>query len=485
MGMRISIRRKIALSFSVFILISGLIWVLTYYTYYLIGYRLEVIGLKNDVLNTILEARRYEKNYFLYGDKKNIEQALSYIRQAEIKLTKIAREYGKYALIKGFDEDLDDLLEYENSLAVFLDTYKGDGSLDLGGDEDKNLLWYQGEIRTLGRRITHNIEDIVAKEWQYVQRLAEKSRDYLVFALAAVSILSILTALYLAFNVNRPLRCIEDAIHKVAKGDYTNVPTISTGDEFESLVASLNNMINELNKRSEQLIQTEKLASLGTLTSGVAHELNNPLNNISTSCQILLEELEDDNLEYKRELLMETERQIERARDIVKGLLEFSKVRPFSLKTVNLRGLVDETIRLIKGEIPANISLKVEVPEGIRAEMDPRRIQQAMLNLILNGMQAMEDGGELTIKAWVEEDKGELYFQVQDTGKGIPEENLTKIFDPFFTTSDIGKGSGLGLSITHGIIEQHRGRIEVASELGKGTTFTVILPIGEVNSATV
>jgi len=482
--MKISIRRKIALSFSVFILISGLIWFLTYYSYYLISQKLQVIGLKNDVFNTILEARRYEKNYFLYGDKKNIEQALSYVRQAEKKLTKTAMEYRKYTLTKNFDENLNDLKKYKNCLAVFLN-YKKDGKFNLSEDENKALLHYQAEIRSLGRRITYNIERIVGRERQYIQRLAEKSRNYLVFALMAISVLSIFTALFLAFNVNRPLRAIEDAIHKVANGDYTNIPTISTGDEFESLVTSLNDMINELNKRSEQLIQTEKLASLGTLTSGVAHELNNPLNNIYTSCQILLEDLEDDNLEYKRELLIQTEKQIERARDIVKALLEFSRVRSFSLKMVNFRDLVDETIRLIKGELPANITLKVEVPEGIRAEMDPRRIQQAMLNLMLNGMQAMEDGGELTIRAWEEKDKGELYFQVQDTGKGIPEENLTKIFDPFFTTSDIGKGSGLGLSITHGIIEQHGGRIKVDSEVGKGTTFTVILPIKGENSGTV
>lgn len=482
--MKISIRRKIALSFSFFILISGVIWFLTYYNYYLIGQKLQVIQLKDDVFNTILEARRYEKNYFLYGHKKNVEQALSYVGQAEAKLLKIVRDYKKYTLTKNLDERLDDLVKYKNSLAVLLDIYKEDGSLKTDEDVSEDFSSHQAKIRDLGSKITRDIEHIVNKERRYIQQLAEKSRIYLIVALIAISILSIITALFLAFNVNRPLRSIEDAIHKVAKGDYTNVPTISTGDEFESLVTSLNNMISKLNKRSEELIQTKKLASLGTLTSGVAHELNNPLNNISTSCQILLEELEDDNLEYKRGLLMDTEKQIERARDIVKALLEFSRVGSFSLKTVSFRDLVDKTIKLIKGELSANTSLKVEVPEDLQACIDPRRIQQAMLNLILNGMQAMEDGGELTIRAWEERDKGELYFRVQDTGKGIPQENLSKIFDPFFSTSDVGKGTGLGLSVTHGIIEQHQGRIEVASELGKGTTFTVVLPSkGEHNGA--
>jgi two-component system NtrC family sensor kinase len=321
------------------------------------------------------------------------------------------------------------------------------------------------------------MEAILTQERHYVNQLITESRNYHFLALLGIFVLSIFAVLFFIFNVNRPLKSIEDAIHKIAVGDYANIPPISTGDEFESLVNSLNNMIDELNKRNEQLVQAKKLASLGTLTSGVAHELNNPLNNISTSVQILLEELEEGNLEYKKELLVETEKQVERTRDIVKALLEFSRERAFSLKEVCYKDLVDDTLKLIKGEMPANVELRVEVPEDIRLELDPRRIQQAMVNLILNGVQAMEDGGVLNIYACKNEVKGELCFRVQDTGKGIPEEDLSKIFDPFFTTKEVGKGTGLGLSITHGIIEQHGGRIQVESKQDTGTTFTVFLPI--------
>ena len=233
-----------------------------------------------------------------------------------------------------------------------------------------------------------------------------------------------------------------------------------------------------LKKRSEQLIQARKLASLGVLTSGVAHEINNPLNNISTSIQIVLEELEEDNIEFKRNLLLEAEKEVERARDIVRSLLEFSRVKSLSCKRVQFINLVKKAISFIKGELPPEIRIHMNIPEDIEVNLDPKRIRQVLINLISNSLQAMMEGGVLTIKAWesIEDDVKMLYFQVQDTGHGISKQDVNKIFDPFFTTMDVGKGSGLGLSISHSIIEQHGGRIEVESVPEKGSKFTVILP---------
>jgi PAS domain S-box-containing protein len=233
-----------------------------------------------------------------------------------------------------------------------------------------------------------------------------------------------------------------------------------------------------LTKRTEQLIQARKLASLGILTAGVAHELNNPLNNISTSIQIVLEELEEDNIEFKRNQLLEAEKQVERAKDIVRALLEFSREKSLSFKRVQFKNLVEKAINLIIGQLPSEISINMEVPENIEINLDPKRIRQVLINLILNSMQAMTEGGVLTIKAWegIENDVKMFYFQVQDTGHGISKQDFDKIFDPFFTTKDVGRGSGLGLSISHSIIEQHGGRIEVESVLEKGSKFTVILP---------
>ena len=243
-------------------------------------------------------------------------------------------------------------------------------------------------------------------------------------------------------------------------------------------ISDRKNVEEALTKRTEQLIQARKLASLGILTAGVAHELNNPLNNISTSIQIVLEELEEDNIEFKRNQLLEAEKQVERAKDIVRALLEFSREKSLSFKRVQFKNLVEKAINLIIGQLPSEISVNMEIPEDIEVNLDPKRIRQVIINLILNGMQAMTEGGVLTIKAWegIENNEKMFYFQVQDTGHGISKQNFDKIFDPFFTTKDVGRGSGLGLSISHSIIEQHGGRIEVESVLEKGSKFTISLP---------
>jgi signal transduction histidine kinase len=331
-------------------------------------------------------------------------------------------------------------------------------------------------IRDLGRLLTDDFESILNRERRLVIQLVHESGYYLYVALAAIFVLTFGIAIFMYFNINKPLESIETAIRKIASGTYAGIPAISSGDVFESLITNLNHMIQELNRRNEQLVQNEKLASLGTLTSGVAHELNNPLNNISTSVQILLEELDDDNKAFKRELLEETEKQIERARDIVKALLEFSRKGAFNPKPIQFKELMARTIQMIKGDLPATVDLEMDIPEHIRADLDAQRMQQVLINLIQNGLQAMADGGRLKISA--EQPEGEKYFcfRISDSGKGIEKDALGKIFDPFFTTKMDGRGSGLGLSISHGIIEQHKGRISVNSRPGEGTTFTVCLP---------
>ena len=465
--MKISIRGKIFLAFLIFIGLSALIWARSYYSQYILNQKIQIIERKYDLFNSILEARRYEKNYFLSFDKENIVQALDYARQAEEILRDILSTYGKYTLAKNLDQSITELVTYKESLVNLLKL-----------QEEGHLVVPQDTIeliRRQGRILTSELEKIVKKESEFTRDLIGKSKTIHFLALIPVFILSVLIALFLVFNVNRPLKTIGNAITEISRGDFNNIPEIKTGDEFESLVTSLNNMLSELNKRSRQLIQAQKLASLGRLTSGVAHELNNPLNNISTSIQILIEEIEEDDLEYKKELLVGAEKEVERGKEIVRSLLEFARERTLTLKQVNFKDLVDSAIKHVKSEIPDNIHLKIEVPNNIQATVG-LRIKSVIINLITNAVHAMKDGGEITIKAKNEFDKDGFSFQVIDTGEGIPQNITTKIFDPFFTTKEVGKGSGLGLSITYGIMEQHSGNISVSSEVGKGTTFTCFLP---------
>jgi len=344
-NLRVSLRKKIIIALSLFLIAGGTMWLLNYYKHYILNQKLQILEKKEDLFNTILEARRYEKNYFLYTETKNLEDSLSYVNQAEKKMVNIIENYGRYTLDKNLENKLDNLRQYENALAALLVLHQEKGSPATNPDLIETFGQHQEAIRTLARNITAEMEKILTQERRYVNQLIQESKLYHLLALAGILALSVLTVLFFIFNVNRPLKSIETGIQKIVEGDYNNIPAISSGDEFESLVASLNTMISELNRRSEQLVQREKMASLGTLTSGVAHELNNPLNNISTSVQILLEELDDADLEYKKELLTQTEAQIQRARDIVRALLEFSRERSFKRKKVKLVDLVENTIK--------------------------------------------------------------------------------------------------------------------------------------------
>ena len=448
--------------------ISGLIWLRSYRSQYILNQKIQIIERKYDLFNTILEARRYEKNYFLTFDRKNIDQTLTYVNTAEDILHDILSKYAKYTLAKNLDERLIELKEYKDSLIKLLKMQEG-GHLMVQQD-------FIQLIQKQGRIITSELEEIVKKESQFTRDLIGKSRMIHLIALAPVFILSILVALFLIFNVDRPLKTIGNAIIKIARGDFQNIPEIHTGDEFESLVTSLNSMIKELNKRNKELVQAQKLASLGRLTSGVAHELNNPLNNISTSVQILIEELEDDDLEYKKDLLMGAEKEVERSKEIVRSLLEFARERSHTLKQAYFKDLVDNAIKRVKSQVPENITLTVDVPDDIQGNFSVLGIERVLINLIVNAIQAIKNGGEVTVKACKQESNSGFCFQVIDTGEGIPKEIISKIFDPFFTTKEVGKGTGLGLSIIYGIIEQHGGKIKVSSEVGQGTTFTCFLP---------
>jgi signal transduction histidine kinase len=273
----------------------------------------------------------------------------------------------------------------------------------------------------------------------------------------------------------RPLAAMEEATRRVAEGDFRPIEGPTREDEIGRLVQAFNRMVVHLRQSSEQMIQTEKLSALGTLTSGVAHELNNPLNNISTSCQILQEELGPAADPYHRELLQAIEEQVDKARDIVGSLLEFARQREFTPQPEDMAAVVEEALKLIRGEIPEDVELRVAVPAGIRAEVDKAHLVQALINLVMNGIQAMERGGVLSIRGWREGE--EVVLEISDTGVGIPPEILPRIFDPFFTTKDIGHGTGLGLSITYGVVERHHGRIDVASTPGRGSRFTLRLPL--------
>jgi signal transduction histidine kinase/DNA-binding response OmpR family regulator len=231
----------------------------------------------------------------------------------------------------------------------------------------------------------------------------------------------------------------------------------------------------ELRAAQEQLVQAEKLASIGQLASGVAHEINNPIGVILGFAQLMLKRTPEDNPMHKP--LATIEREGLRCKEIVQDLLHFAAQRQPMLSRVDINAVIEAASELMPHHVNSE---NVEVVKGYSEDLprvlgDENQLQQVFLNIMLNAYQAMPKGGQLRIDSRA--DGQEIQAIFADTGSGISPENLKRVFDPFFTTKEVGEGTGLGLSISYGIIEQHGGTIEVDSKIGAGSTFTVKLPI--------
>lgn len=224
----------------------------------------------------------------------------------------------------------------------------------------------------------------------------------------------------------------------------------------------------------EQLQQREKLSSLGLLAAGIAHEVNTPLAGISSYTQMLLKQFSADD--PRRSLLEKIETQVLRASQIVQNLLNFARMERPTVSELDIRKVLDDTLQLLEPQLR---NTRIEVVKRYPEELPPilgdaTKLQQVFMNLILNARDAMPEGGRLTLAAYVS--NGQVCVDVEDTGVGIPPEHITRIYDPFFTTKGVGRGTGLGLALSYGIIQEHAGRIFVESQVGRGTRFTIVLP---------
>ncbi len=270
--------------------------------------------------------------------------------------------------------------------------------------------------------------------------------------------------------------------------DGTDIPVEMTGviiyeDGMESATAGIFNDLrdrleveHQLKDAHAQLIQSEKLASLGRLSAGVAHEINNPLTSILLYANLMREKLEKDHLLEKN--LMYIIEDTERCREIVKNLLAYSRQTNPTRNYFRINDLIDESLRLIRDQ---KLFLHIKVvedkwPHWLLVYADKNQLCQVLINLIINAIDAMEGQGVLTLHTYQDTVSGKAILEVTDTGSGIPAENKSKIFDPFFSTKELGKGTGLGLSMAYGIMEENHGRIFVKETGPQGTTFALELP---------
>ncbi len=266
------------------------------------------------------------------------------------------------------------------------------------------------------------------------------------------------------------------AIYKGLAEDEMCLPLMI--DKLRETVSSLAKSKEELAQTQETLMHAEKLASMGQLAAGIAHELNNPLGVILMYAHMLLEDREVQDNEMKEDIVMLAQ-QADRCKNIVAGLLHFARQHKTALILVDLRRFIEDTLKIMN--IPANIEVLIKNEGGpYYAQFDRDQITQVLTNLITNACHAMPDGGVMTVGYGGDEYEVRLY--VKDTGVGIPKKHLKRIFEPFFTTKNVGEGTGLGLSTVFGIVKQNNGFINVYSEPGRGTTFKIYLPYNSTGS---
>jgi len=233
--------------------------------------------------------------------------------------------------------------------------------------------------------------------------------------------------------------------------------------------------ISEKVHLEDQLLQAEKLSSIGLLAAGIAHEVNTPIAGISSYTQMLLKETPETD--RRKKILEKIEKQTFRAAEIVSGLLNFSRLNSSEFKDLDINQLIEDSLALLNNHLQSN-NIKVESRYDLSLPPvygNMGKLQQVFVNLFLNARDAMPSGGELAVQTGMLESM--VVVDISDTGSGITEENIRRIFDPFFTTKSVGKGTGLGLAVSYGIVQEHGGGIFVDSSSGRGTHFRVKLPI--------
>jgi len=326
----------------------------------------------------------------------------------------------------------------------------------------------------------------------YVGILEEKFTDmrqkavaiFLGITLAGMAVAMIVSN-FLANGVLQPIKRLVFASQQLAEGNLEYEVELKSNDEIGELGETFNFMVSSLKERDErlkeytqqQLMKSERLATLGQLSAGVAHEINNPLGAVLMYTHLSLEEMKADD--PHRMNLEKVVGEATRCKDIVKGLLDFARQTEPKVEQLFVNEILERTLSLVENQaLFQNVRITKALSGYLpKIMIDGNQIQQVFTNIILNAAEAIEGEGELSVTTRTATDGESIEIEITDTGCGISKENLEKIFDPFFSTKEVGRGTGLGLAVSFGIVARHKGTIDVKSEQGKGTTFIIRLPI--------
>ncbi len=485
-----SIRRKISFGFYALVAIITFLALFAYSDLRFLEQRIGSGVAIYEFLDAVLEVRLQEKNFLLYAKEQNLQSAFDYAGKAEGILETNRRAF--LALQTGPElSAMESLLhDYIQGLSRYRDFPPGSG---------KPSMRTEDFVRQKGKHLQNIAEALATAERTELGTSVSRSQWALLASVAIIVLLGIAAARLLSKVSLRPLAWLEAELADIGEGRYDKLEPVSQDQEIVSMSRAVNRMLSDIEARNRHLLQSEKLVSLGTLASGVAHELNNPLSNISSSCQILMEELEQQTLTNPMEWLGQIDRETERARLIVQSILEFSKENRICKAVVSLREIIGKSL-LLMGQKDNFRIWASGIPKEITLHADAQKLQQVFINLFQNAIDA--GGPNVNVQVRSRTMAGRdfslpegavsgkhfctanpngrvLVIEMEDDGPGIPLEVLSRVFDPFFTTRDVGHGDGLGLYVTQEIIDRHGGCIGVGSRPGMGTLFVICLPCEE------
>ena len=331
-------------------------------------------------------------------------------------------------------------------------------------------------LRKNGREMVSIAQDLMKRERAAVSQILFRSRTIHIYSLIFLLIFLALTAYFLSSRLLGNVNRFSEYTQRIAFGDFTPItPAKRYCDEFSNLAIAVNLMILELENREAVLVQSHKMRAVGTLTAGVAHELNNPLNNITLTAHMLLEDYDNLDDNECKDMITDIIKESSRSKKIISNLLDFARESSSQIEALDLTELLQDTVDLAANQIKlSGIKIEFQTMSNLpRVHGDGQQLQQVFLNLILNAVDASSKGDRIQVMVLPADDPSYVAVKVMDTGTGIPEHILSSVFDPFFTTKEKGKGTGLGLSVSQGIVAKHGGRIRATNKEGMGTTFSV------------
>ena len=469
----LSIRNRLSAGFLIWFALSLGSTVLSIMLVSRVQAKLSLVGAVDRLAFEIQQARRFEKNYFLYHT--NLDDAIAQARAAQVILAQDSSSMAAVIGASAIAALRDRVVRYEALVTELRDRVPAAGSAE--------ATRIEAELRDHGAEMVRVAEELATQERRAVDRMLRMAQRVAVGFVLAQVLLIVVLAIFIARQMLAPLNRIMLATRRIAEGDLTPItPRRRYHDEFSELAMAINYMMHELIRRHELLVQSHKLKAIGTLTAGVAHELNNPINNMMLTAAGLEEDYADLSDDERLDMVSDLVKESDRARDIVRNLLDFARESEVESTPLEVEQVVGETLQLASNQIKlARVKVRGDLETNLPPVFgDRHQLTQVFLNLVLNALDAMPGGGVLTIAADKSDDGNFVDLRFIDTGVGIPEKYLGNIFDPFFSSKKNAKGTGLGLSVSRGIVRQHGGDIRVVSEEGVGSAFTVSLPIAKV-----